>query len=248
MTPSLLAPNGALFLDVDGTLIEFVPRPEDARIPPPLLETLDRLLIRLDGALALVSGRALADVERLVAPRRFPAAGQHGAEARLSREGRAELFAPPPAALASVLAQAHHFLAAHPRIRVELKGVSAAVHYRGAEEFRDPLRAVLVGALAAHEDELQLLDSHLCFDLRPRSANKGIAIDRFMAVAPFKGRVPVFIGDDRTDEDGFAAVLALGGRTIRVGLSGESLAEERLANPAALRDWLALSAAALGAG
>jgi trehalose 6-phosphate phosphatase len=241
----LIATDWALFLDVDGTLIEFVPRPEDARVPGKLKETLAMLGPPLGGALALVSGRALASVEQLFAPLHLAAAGQHGAEARLSPEGPIESFAPPPAALNAVLAAAQPYLAAHPALRVEYKGFSAAIHYRGVEALRDELKAVLGDAVAPHADILQILDSHLCFDVKPRVANKGVAIDRFMAAAPFRGRKPVFIGDDRTDEDGFAAVQALGGLAVKVGFSAPTLATERVDSPAELRLWLERSAHAL---
>ena len=245
MTLPLIDADWALFLDVDGTLIEFVPRPQDAHIPPKLLETIATLIAPLGAALALVSGRALADVDRLFAPLRLPVAGQHGAEARLSRDAPVETFAPPPAAVESVIAAAQPYLAAHPRLRLEYKGLSAAFHYRSVEALRDPLKALLIAAVAPYAETLQILDSHLCFDVKPRAANKGVAIERFMATAPFRGRKPIFIGDDRTDEDGFAAVVARGGRAVKVGPSGPTLATERLASPAELRLWLERAAQAL---
>src|SRR5579862_9585774 len=112
----LLAPDTALFLDVDGTLIEFVPRPEDARVPPALLETIAALRQALGGALAVVSGRKLADIDRLFAPLTFAAGGQHGAEVRLTPEAEAQVFATPETALAGVLEHVGPLLAAHPGI------------------------------------------------------------------------------------------------------------------------------------
>ncbi|HVA12552.1 MAG TPA: trehalose-phosphatase [Stellaceae bacterium] len=245
MALPLLAPDAALFLDIDGTLIAFVPRPEDARVPPALLAIIAALQQALGGALAAVSGRALADVDRLFMPLKLAAAGQHGAEARMTSGGAAQILASPQAALAAVLAAVQPHLAARPTIRVEHKGLSTAFHYRGAEREGPALRAALAAAVAPHDDTLQLLDSHLCFDVRPRVANKGKVVERFMAAAPFVGRVPVFIGDDVTDEDGFAAVLALGGRAIRVGAERPTAATERLDSPAELRQWLERSATVL---
>ena len=164
MTLPLLTPDSALFLDVDGTLIDFVPHPEDARVPPALLETLDALRRSLGGALALVSGRALADVDRLFAPRKFAAAGQHGAEARLTETGSTQVFVARPAALAAVVVDAKPYLAARPGLRVEDKGLSIAFHYRGAEAEAPRLRDTLAAAVAKHGAALQLLDGHLCFD------------------------------------------------------------------------------------
>jgi trehalose 6-phosphate phosphatase len=241
----LLAPNAALFLDIDGTLIEFVPRPEDACIPPALLDTLSALRRGLGGALAVVSGRKLADIDRLFAPLTFAAAGQHGAEARLTANGEAQVFATPETALAGLFEKIEPFLAAHPLIRVERKGLSTAFHYRDMVEAGPALRAVLETAVTPAVEVLDLLDSHLCYDVRARGANKGKAVALLMAVAPFAGRAPVYIGDDWTDEDGFRAVLAAGGRAIRVGAPRATLATEGLSDPAALRDWLAQSLAAL---
>ena len=244
-TPSLLTPDTALFLDIDGTLIEFVPHPEDARVPVSLLDTIVALRATLSGALAMVSGRKLADIDRLFAPLALSAAGQHGAEARFAADGAAQVFVSPIAALATVLEHAQLFLTAHPRIRVEQKGLSTAFHYRTDAGAAHGLRAVLEKAVALYEDELHLLDSHLCYDVRARHANKGKVVERFMRAPPFAGRVPVYVGDDWTDEDGFTAALAMNGRAIRVGAPRPTLATEAIAEPAALRDWLDASRRAL---
>jgi trehalose 6-phosphate phosphatase len=241
----LLAPDAALFLDIDGTLVEFKDRPEDVRIPPSLLATIGALSQTLGGALAVVSGRNLADIDRLFAPLTLAAGGQHGAEARLTANGKAAIFAAPQAALASVSDRLAPFLAAHPGIHAERKGLSTAFHYRHAVEAGPALRAELEKAVAPVAATLDLLDSHLCYDVRARDANKGKAVERLMAVAPFAGRVPVYIGDDWTDEDGFRAVLAARGRALRVGAARETLATESLSDPAAVRQWLDRSLNAL---
>ena len=241
----LLAPDAALFLDVDGTLIEFVPRPEEARVPPALLETLDELRRALGGALAVVSGRKLADIDRLFAPLTLAAGGQHGSEARFVPSAGVEVFVSTERPLAAVLEHVGPFLARHPRVRVERKGLSTAFHYREAVEVAPTLRAVLEAAVAPFEDALHLLDSHLCYDVRALHANKGKVVERFLAVAPFAGRVPVYVGDDWTDEDGFNAALASNGRAIRVGAPRPTLAREELSDPSAVRRWLDESLAAL---
>jgi trehalose 6-phosphate phosphatase len=245
MIPPLLTRDTALFLDIDGTLVEFQPRPEDVHIPAPLRETLAALQRGLGGACAVVSGRALADIDRLFAPLHLAAAGQHGSEARLEAGGVAQIFARHGLALAAVMAEVQPLVTAHPGIRIEHKGLSTAFHYRGALEQAPALRAALAAAVARH-DALQLLDSHLCYDVRPHEANKGNAVERLMNVPPFAGRVPVYIGDDRTDEDGFAVALGLGGRAILVGPERPTRATERIATPAALRAWLDQAAQALG--
>lgn len=249
MTLPPLAPDTALFLDIDGTLAEFKDRPEDVRVPATLRETLGALQQKLHGAVALVSGRELSDVDRLFAPLKLAAAGDHGAEARFTADGPAQIFAPPAvrAALAAVFAEVQSHLAASSRVRPEKKSFSIAFHYRGAEAEETRLRDIVGAALAPHETVLQLLDGELCLDVRPRAEHKGKVIERFLAVTPFRGRVPLYIGDAGTDEDGFAAALARGGRAIRVTNQQQrpTVATEALASPAELRDWLARSAAAL---
>lgn len=242
--PQTLESNQALFLDVDGTLIEFVRRPEEAHVPRELRQTLEALFRVLDGALALVSGRAIADLDRLFEPLCLPASGQHGAEMR--RSDRVQVFASISSPeLAAKLTPVYAFAAAHPAVFIENKGLSLAVHYRGAEETRDALHTMLNEVVKESGDKVQLIRSHLAFDLRPCGVNKGSALDRFMAKPPFVGRVPIFIGDDRTDEDGFGAAIARGGHAIKIGAGGDSVARWRMDTPSDLRQWLARSVTAL---
>lgn len=243
--PPTAAPGWALFLDVDGTLLDYASRPDAVHVPPALRHTLSALLSALDGALALVSGRSIDDLDRIFAPLRLPAAGQHGAEGR--RDGDARVFAPASSALAQILAPIRAFAAERPGIRIEHKGLSAAIHYRGAEEERAALGAVVAAAVAQGGEAYKLLDSYLVFDIMPRAADKGRAVDWFMAEPPFAGRVPVFAGDDRTDEDGFAEVLARGGYAIKIGRNGDTIAPWRIATPQAFRQWLDQSVTALEA-
>ncbi len=239
----LIAPDWALFLDVDGTLLDYVPQPEAARVPVALRETLATLWALLDGALAVVSGRAIADLDRLFGPLRLPVAGQHGAEIRCG--ARTESVVPASPKLAAILATADAFAAREPAIHIERKGLSAAIHYRGAEAVREALGAALAATVEQGGHAFNLICSHLAFDVVPQAANKGHAIERFMTVAPFAARIPVFIGDDRTDEDGFAAVIARGGHAIKIGDRGETIAPWHIANPTELRQWLERSTAAL---
>jgi len=239
----MAAPDWAMFLDVDGTLVDYAPHPDAVHLPPSLLRTLRTLTEALDGAVALVSGRAIVDLDRLFAPERFSAAGQHGAEAR--RDEDYHVFVPSPRVLKEVLVPAYEMARARPRIRVEDKGLSATIHYRGAEGQRDTLHDVLRRAIAQSGQEFRLLASHLAFDIMPVAANKGSALDWFMSAAPFAGRVPVFVGDDRTDEDGFAAAIARGGRAIKVGEPKGSVAPWHVEAPQQLHHWLERSLAGL---
>jgi trehalose 6-phosphate phosphatase len=237
-----LARDWALFLDLDGTLLDYAPRPDAVIVPSSLRRSLSALAATLGGALAIVSGRPIADLDRLLAPLHLPAAGQHGAEMR--RETRVHVFAAAPA-LAAILAPVEAFAEREPAILIEHKGLSAAVHYAGIEAARDGLEAMLATGIARSDGAFRLLASRLAFDVVPAAANKGGAVEWFMAEAPFAGRVPVFIGDDRTDEDGFAAVAARGGHAIQIGRRGESIASWTMPTPQDLRDWLEAAAAEL---
>jgi len=242
-TLPLIARNWAVFLDIDGTLLDYAPMPEGVEVPPALRETLARLADALGGALALVTGRRIADVDRIFAPLQLSVAGQHGAEARRSR-GEWRFGADLPS-LDAVLAPVQVYAAQHPGIRVENKELSAAVHYRGAEAHRDALRRLLEESVAQSKGDFRVLPGHLVFDVMTRGSDKGTAVDWFMAEPPFQNRIPVFAGDERTDEDGFAAALARGGYAIRVGPPRDSAASWQLRSPQEMRQWLQRSAAAL---
>ena len=241
----IIKPDWALFLDVDGTLLDIAARPDEARVPAGLREDLAALSQRLGGALALVSGRAIVAVDRLFKPLRLPVAGQHGAELRrasgepmrrLEREVDFERLRAP----------LERFAASWPGILVEWKGLSVAVHCLSAPGSRGELGAVLTDAVGKM-DGIELMDSRSGFDLKPRGVSKGTAVEWFLVEPPFRGRLPVFAGDDVTDEGGFAAALLHGGLAIRVGKAGQSLARLRVAYPADFRAWLAQSARALEA-
>lgn len=226
----------ALFLDLDGTLIDFAPTPDGVVMPPGLRETLSALHRALGGAVALVSGRALVVVDALLAPVILPASGQHGAELRLGAES---VTAPPHPAMPAIAVALDTFAAAHPGVRIENKGHSISVHYRGAPAMADKAREMVENLIAGGGDALAPMPGQMVIDIKRRGLSKGSAVDWFMARAPFAERVPVFIGDDRTDEDGFDAVNQRRGISIRVGSSGDTAASFCIATPAALREWLA---------
>ncbi|MBL8669766.1 MAG: trehalose-phosphatase [Alphaproteobacteria bacterium] len=230
----------ALFLDVDGTLLDIAPRPDAAEVPDGLRESLAAAAAALGGALALVSGRAVADIDRLFAPLRLPASGQHGAELRAAAVSApaAGVMLLPESALDAVGSA----VAGMPGVHVEIKTYAAAVHYRAAPEAGEALRRSLVPVAAA--TGLALLPGRLVWELRPFGVSKGTAVGAFMAQAPFRGRRPVFIGDDIADEDGFAAARAQGGLGLRVaGYAGEDWPQPAtppsFTGPAAVRAWLA---------
>jgi trehalose 6-phosphate phosphatase len=240
------AKNWALFLDIDGTLLELAPTPTAVVVPaelPGLLQALGRVL---DGAVAFVTGRSLADVDLLFTPLVLTGAGQHGAEIRVSGH-ETELLGPSNGIMKKLMPRIEAFAAARPGILVEGKGMTIAVHCRQVPQYQDELGKFLTALAAEHGDRLETIRGHRVFEIKPRNVSKRTAVEHLMQSAPFTGRLPLFIGDDRTDEDGFAAVRALGGHAIRVGPDQPSLATWRMADPVAVRAFLSHVAETLNA-
>ena len=240
--PPTLAASAALFLDFDGTLAPIAPRPQDVRVPAWVLPALQSLSGRLQGAVAIVSGRPLAQLDEFLAPLRLPAAGAHGAEWR-SASGRVtrRLGDPPP----TVVHAARVLVAAHAGLILETKPSGFSLHYRARPELEGQCRDALFAALAALPDSSgvwQWLSGHCVFELKQRAVSKGSAVRALLAQPPFAGRQPVFVGDDVTDEDGIAAAQAAGGFGVRVG-GGASQARYRLAGTEAVGAWLVAAAA-----
>jgi trehalose 6-phosphate phosphatase len=230
--------EAALFLDLDGTLAPIAARPQDVRPDPRRTSLLERLARRLDGRLAVVSGRSLADVDRILEGCVAAVAAVHGL-VRRGPDGRlSEARAHP--ALAQAAEGFRAFAARDSGLIVEEKGgLSVALHFRLAARHAEAARAC-ARALAA-ETGLALQEGDMVEELRTPGASKGDAVRSFMALAPFAGAQPVFVGDDATDEDGFAAAQALGGLGIAVGASRPTLARFRLAGVEAALAWLEAS-------
>jgi trehalose 6-phosphate phosphatase len=236
--PSRPAPEQwALFLDVDGTLLDLAPTPDAVVVPEGLIEVLDALRHRFGGALALVSGRALGTLDGLFAPWRFAGAGQHGGEIRLAPQAPPIVHADTQA-VAIATARLDMVAGTMPHVFVEPKGLSTAIHFRQAPQAEAAIRAALPRVLAGLETRLEATSAKMAFDIRTRGLSKGTAISILASVPPFAGRVPVMVGDDRTDEDGFAEVIARGGTGVLVGAPRATLAQWRLDSPAATRRWL----------
>ena len=229
----LIGHDSALFLDFDGTLVDLADQPEAVRVPPGLPSVLRQLSARLNGALAIVSGRRLADLDRLLAPLRLPVAAEHGAHLRLAH---GELIEPPSPALPVAIREVNALARRHPGLRVEVKTAAVALHYRHAPELEATcLRAM--AEIAGAAPDLELLHGKCVLEIKPAGVSKGAAIAAFMAQSPFTGRGALFAGDDVTDEAGFAAVQRLGGCGIKVG-PGATQALCRCPSAAGLRDWL----------
>jgi trehalose 6-phosphate phosphatase len=241
--PPFWRPDGdrtqALFLDVDGTLIEIAPKPDEVRVDPLLPGLLARLSERLDGALALISGRSIATLDRLLGPTRLPAAGLHGAELRRTGDAPIQRMEPSPALLSfrPILAAA----AADWRdVLLEDKDIAIALHYRQAPERASDVRALMERLAAGSGGELEALLGRSMVELRPVGAHKGRALTILMGEPAFAGRAPVMLGDDVTDEDAFAVAAAMGGRGLRVGIAeGRWQGTPDLEGPQAVRAWLA---------
>jgi trehalose 6-phosphate phosphatase len=234
-SPPVMPAACALFLDVDGTLLDLAPTPEAVVVPPDLLALLLRLQAQLGGALALVSGRALASIDSLFAPVSFTAAGQHGAELRFADQAAATL-APSPALL-RVRVRLPDVIADLDGAAIEDKGLSIALHYRQNPTIQAPLYARITELLTGEGEGLSLLHGKQVYEIRGTPAHKGRAVEFFMQASPFAGRQPVYIGDDLTDADGFEAAKRLGGHAIAVGERFRD-AESWLPSPTAVREWL----------
>ncbi len=233
----------ALFLDFDGTLTEVAPTPDSAVAPAGLSDLLKRLSARLGGALAVISGREIADLDMRLAPFRGAAAGVHGAEIRLAPESDADLCA---AELdPSSLAEIRRLAAFEPRLLIEDKGASIAVHYRAAESAAPRLEAALERYIAAGAGGLRLLRGRKVFEVLSFGFSKAQAVTRFMETTPFAGRRPVMIGDDLADLAAFDACVARGGQGFRVAGELFPASEADFSGPEAVRAWLADLAAQL---
>lgn len=226
----------AFFLDIDGTLVDIADTPGWVSVDPRLLGTVRRLHAAAGGALALISGRSVASVDRLFAPLRLPIAGQHGAERR-DAAGVAHSHSPGAGQLAALRRCVAAWAEAVPGVLVEDKGLSLAVHYRQAPQLGGAVQHALRECLERFGDGFRLQPGKMVLEVKPAGKDKGTAIREFMQEAPFSGRIPVFVGDDITDEHGFAVVNSLGGHSVQVG-PGPPVARWRMPDVAAVRDWL----------
>lgn len=237
--PSGLLTDASLFLDLDGTLLEFMDRPECVRADASLRELLARLAARLDGRIAIVSGRSLEQIDDILGDTatELAVSGSHGCEHRWN----GDLIRPDrPAALDRAAERMRIFGDSQPGLLVEEKSFGVALHYRMKPEAQEAVRAFAEGLAA--ELDLGLQHGNMMVELRVASGNKGSTVRRFMALPPMQGTRPVFIGDDITDEDGFAAAADLGGSGMLIGPDRPTAAVHRLPSPADLRAWLAEAA------
>jgi trehalose 6-phosphate phosphatase len=226
------APNSgwALFLDIDGTLLDIAPSPEQVHVPRTLVHTLSQASAWLGGALAIVSGRPFAQIDKLFAPLHLPGGAGHGSALRMP-DGKMESASASLSVPADWRALLHNAVRQWPGVVVEDKPHCVAVHYRGAPEREADVKALVARLAARDEEAFEVLPARMAFEIRNRALTKAVVVRSLMAHAPFKGRVPVFVGDDVTDHDGFQAAEEKGGIALDVGVAFDG-------KPAAVRAWL----------
>ena len=229
--------NWAFFLDLDGTLLEIAETPDAVDADYTELALVGRLSRAAEGAVAVISGRSIARIDEILSPLVVPAAGQHGAERRDAR-GERHRHRFPVQRLKPVAGGIRSFAARHAGLVFEDKGASVALHYRLAPQLAAAAQQAVREAAEPLGDAVEVQGGKMVVELKPAGCDKGKAIEDFMREAPFAGRVPVFLGDDVTDEYGFRVVNRMGGHTVKVG-AGPSSARWRVENPAAARQWLA---------
>jgi len=236
--PPPLTTRCALFLDIDGTLLDFASTPDRVRVDADITTLLPELAQHLSGAVALITGRAIADADRLFPGLTLPVAGQHGLERRAA-DGSIHLHKASMRGLERLRRELARFATRHDGLMLEDKGATLALHYRLApglaahvhRTLRTMLRTTAVSA------EWRLQPGKKILEIKPDGRDKGTAILEYMAERPFSGRVPVFVGDDLTDEYAFVAATHLGGWAVKVG-RGPTRARFRLRDVAAVRSWL----------
>jgi len=226
----------ALFLDFDGTLVDIAERPEAVTVDPSLPGILTRLQERLGGAVAIISGRPVAFLDGKFRPHEFDMAGLHGLEHRIA--GRLSMCDPDEhPALREMVERLERIVADKEGVLVEDKGCSVAIHWRLAPHEKDFALATAHAAIEALGSDYRVQHGKAVAEILPSAAGKGKVIERFLHEPPYKGRRPIFVGDDLTDEHGFKTVNAHGGWSVRIG-AGETIAKVRLGTPADLRHCL----------
>jgi trehalose 6-phosphate phosphatase len=235
--PPRLAPKRtAFFLDFDGTLADFNEDPSAVFLPERERRSLDQLAEATGGAVAIVSGRAIADIDRMLAPLKLPVAGVHGLERRDAR-GKTVRAAVPEAPLAAARARLQSLARLHPGLLVEEKPGSVALHFRSRPAL-EPQCLEVARSIMEREEGLQVLHGKMVIEFKAGHATKADAVAAFLEEEPFRGRKPFFAGDDSTDEDVFARMLEIKGISVKVG-PGPTSAAYRAGGIDAFRDWLA---------
>lgn len=218
----------ALFLDLDGTLLDIAPTPGEVVVPRQLVGDLVSASTALGGALAIVSGRMLTEIDSLLTPLKLPGGGEHGAVIRTSTGQIDEVDAKIPSQWVEAVTAATNGI---PGILIEKKTHSVVVHYRRAPDQEAYCRRLCTSIIWGHEQDFELLHGRMAIEIRPQTVTKARPVHRLMSAEPFKDRTPVFVGDDVTDEDGFRAANKYGGK-------GLDVFAHFAGRPSEVRDWL----------
>lgn len=235
------ADRWAVFLDFDGTLVEIARKPDEVQVGADTLKLLDELDRLFNGALALVSGRTLANLDSTLGITLPFAIGGHGSQVRRG-QGQVESHRLNDSAQSALNKLAANLSRSHPHALVELKPAGLALHYRTNPADREALTAAAEDIVSRFEGQLRLQPGNMVIEIKPCGIDKGAGIAELMSISPFRGRKPVFFGDDLTDEAGFAVVNTMGGVSVIVGERKDTSASIRLRSPGevlgVLRDWV----------
>jgi len=226
----------AYFFDIDGTLVEIAEHPSEVRLDGDLRGLIKVWHERTGGAVALISGRSITEIDRIYSGELLPAAGQHGIERR-NAEGHIFTHEFSAALLARARARLIENLSRHPGIVIEDKGHSVALHYRQALPLASYSHKLLRSLVSEAGPEFAVQTGKRVVEIKPAGKDKGVAVMEFMSEEPFIGRTPVFVGDDTTDEYGFVVVNGMDGHSVKVG-AGKTAAKWRLRDVDAVRSWL----------
>jgi trehalose 6-phosphate phosphatase len=224
-----------IFLDFDGTLVEIEDRPDDVRIDAPTLQLIERLRDRVGRALALVSGRDIHVIDRLLYPLVLPVAGVHGLQRR-DASGRLHTPIIDQSVVEAIAAQVEAEFHSEPGVVIEKKTGAVAIHFRLRPDFEKKCCA-LARKIIRERPDLRMIKGKMVCEIRLQGNDKGAVIATFLEERPFKGRKPIFIGDDATDEPGFVAVNARDGLSIKIG-DDPTAAKYRAANILEMHNWL----------
>ena len=239
-----MPPNGtAFFFDFDGTLVELAPTPDGVLVRPDMLALLTELRRATQGAVAVVSGRGIDSIDSFLGMRDLPVAGLHGAERR-DANGDTQRVGFDDERLLHMEKVLADLVRSHPGLLLEIKGAAVALHYRNAPESEPAAREATTRLVGEFADAYVLQPGKMVYEIKPKDVDKGRALRAFLDEPPFAGRLPVFAGDDLTDEKGFAVVNEQRGLSIKVG-GGDTIAQTRVDSVDALLGWLASLVAAM---
>ena len=233
-----LFPSGvAIFLDIDGTLLEITSKPGLVKVNYNLKKLILKIMESLDGAVAFISGRTILEIDQLFKPLKLPASGKHGAERR-DASGRTHIAESYDSLImADIIKILQKFVCSNPGTILENKTQTVALHYRLKPQIEKEA-SDLINALILNHEELELLKGKMVFEIKPKATNKGTAITQFMNEQPFAGKTPFFFGDDVSDEDGFQAINLINGISTCINPQPTSIAQFRLETVPSVIDWL----------